>query len=502
MTFIQVIVFLILIGVFVSTPVNAQVTNGHFTSSLSGWTHTEYGWMDRSSIGPCPSAICPLEQDWYGRTQYNNATIGNFYVYMSQDIDVTGYSRIEFGAKAGAYPSENTGGTVKAYLGGNEIDLDQGYAQRTTWYNYSIPVSGTGTQTFKTELYCWKDAAGPSGSALGVIAIDHVILIENPVLSGYVHDNYGYPIGPAYLSLNESVYSTESNDSGYYEITNIVPGTYLLTITSGNNYDYTATIDITSDTEHNVTVTRLPPAVISGPSIIDSSVSSLRIGWTENSVTDSVKIYKSTNTNLIYTMDTAYTYINSYIATGLGIETSYTFWIQPMDGTVSGLKYEISGTTGVADTFIPLPITTPTPVFEPPTDNETTIINDLIEIITEILPEPLKELPEKVLELIEETIIYVSTPFNWLLLITAYIGAFISKSIFDEDEDYAEIITNTLLFGTIGWIVVLLINFFIPIISQNEILAILIFTTSGFIIASIASSIQPETKTRAPRRPH
>lgn len=159
------------------------------------------------------------------------------------------------------------------------------------------------------------------------------------------------------------------------------------------------------------------------------------------------------------------------------------------------------------DVWIPLPIYPPTPTpTEIPDDNETTIIEEIIEpikdIIDEIIEPILELLPEELVEIIEETITYISTPFNWLVLITAYIGAFIGKSIFNNDEDYAEIITSTLLLGTIGWIIVLLINFFIPIISQNEIISILIFTTSGFIIAAIASSIQPETETRTPRRPH
>ena len=333
--------------------------------------------------------------------------------------------------------------------------------------------------------------------------LDDLSTTELPTLSGYVKDNYGDPIGPAYLSLNESGGSTESNDSGYYEITDITIGTYLLTVTSGNNYDYTAVVDITSDTEHNVTMTRKLPDFISGPSIIDESATSLTIGWTENSVVDSVKIYQGTNTNLIYTMDTSYTYTNYHEVSSLDYETQYTFWVQPLDGTVAGTKYEITGTTDAWDVSIPPPVgtTTPTPIPPIEDDNET-IIGDIIEIITELLPEPLKELPEKVLEIIEETITYVSTPFNWILLITAYVGAFIGKSIFNDDEDYAEIITSTLLLGTIGWIIVLLINFFVPIISQNEVISILIFTTSGFIIAAIASSIQPETETRAPRRPH
>ena len=347
----------------------------------------------------------------------------------------------------------------------------------------------TGTSYNSTGFEVWLDDVSTSEAPYGD-------------LTGYVHDNYGYPIGPAYLSIDLSGFTTESDDFGYYELNDIPNGNYVLTVTSGNNYDYTANISVTNDLEHNVTVTRKSPEIISGPSIIESSVTSLRIGWTENSVTDSVKIYKGTSTNLIYTMDTSYTYINSYTATGLDCGSINTFWIQPMDDAVAGPKYVISDVTDECAVSAPLPIFTATPTSTPTEtpddgveDEEGLIeiidefVDNVIEDITEIIDETLIE-PTKVI--IEEVITHVSTTFNWLLLGFIYLSTLVGR-IVSKVEDLVEIIIDTALYGTVAMIVILLMSFIgLSFIFSSELISVIIFIIVGFVFGIIPEFLKSE----------
>lgn len=334
--------------------------------------------------------------------------------------------------------------------------------------------------------------------------LDDVSTSEAPYgdLTGYVHDNYGYPIGPAYLSIDLSGFTTESDDFGYYEINDIPNGDYLLTVTSGQNLDFTANISITNDLEYNVTLTRKSPEIISGPSVIESSQSSLRIGWTENSVTDSVKIYKGTSTNLIYTMDTSYTYINSYTDSSLNCGTPYDYWIQPFDDAVAGSKYEVSGITDNCDVLVVPPVYTATPT---PTPTETPddgvedeeglieiideFVDNVIEDLTELFDETLIE-PTKVI--IEEVIIHVSTTFNWLLLGFVYLSTLVGR-IFNKVEDLVEIIIDTALYGTVAMIVILLMSFVgLSFIFSSELISVIVFIIVGFGFGVIPEFLKSE----------
>ena len=488
------ITFLLLMCLLIPS-VSAEIVNGFFDTDIDGWT-TDLGdgngtieWDDEFGVGGtgyCHMTLPLLSGD-------NENTIS-----VSQNVDVTGYNKIGFYLKkqVGLIP-DHVGGDINAYIGSNDLNIEyvtQDYA------HYIMNVTGSGYQEFSVELYFWNTPGYPSSTTLW---LDNVELLDQYLftLSGYIENTEGSPVR-TYPYLNNSD-STESNDTtGYYEFTGLTEGSYLLSIDGFVYDDYSAVIDISADTEHNITLSRQLP--ILSTTNINPGKNKMLLTWTRNVVVSDILIYRGTNTNQIASVSSGAYLTGYYQDENLDCESPYTYWLQPKDNDILGPKYELSDITTdceAPDVFIPLPPVIPTPPIYEEDANET-IIGEIIEIITELLPEPLKELPEKVLEIIEETITYVSTPFNWLLLITAYIGAFIGKSIFNNDEDHAEIITSTLLLGTIGWIVVLLINFVVPIISQNEVISILIFTTSGFIIAAIASSIQPETKTRAPRRPH
>jgi len=93
--------------------------------------------------------------------------------------------------------------------------------------------------------------------------------------------------------------------------------------------------------------------------------------------------------------------------------------------------------------------------------------------------------------------ILISSPFNWILVIFAYLGATIGRLISNDDyhESLKDILADVGLYGTLGWILILFINLFVSIISGNEIFAVIVFFASGFIVSSILSGRQESGKT-------
>ena len=130
------------------------------------------------------------------------------------------------------------------------------------------------------------------------------------------------------------------------------------------------------------------------------------------------------------------------------------------------------------------PIAAPAPVLPPP-------------VPTPPLPTP--PIHEPILIIIEEFITFISTSYNWIFILLAYLGALIPK-ITTKDETQ-EILVDTALYGTIGWILVLILNIFIPIISTPELLSMSIFFFSGLILSAL-STLNSKPENKKPRRKH
>lgn len=138
--------------------------------------------------------------------------------------------------------------------------------------------------------------------------------------------------------------------------------------------------------------------------------------------------------------------------------------------------------------------TTPTPT-EPPVYSPLPVLPAPIPT-----PEPTSIPPyEPVLIIIEEFIDFISTSYNWIFILLAYLGALIPK--IPTKNETQEILVDTALYGTIGWILVLILNIFIPIISISEILSMVIFFFSGLIL-SVLSNLNSEPEKKRPRRKH
>ena len=137
----------------------------------------------------------------------------------------------------------------------------------------------------------------------------------------------------------------------------------------------------------------------------------------------------------------------------------------------------------------------PTPIPTPiPTSTYRPTITPIIAIPpTEFpTPEPIPLeilLPEQLEDTIfEEIISYLSKAFSWLFILAAYIGAFIASIILmRENEDFDDIKYSILFFGTLGWIIPLLINSInlIQLVTQSFLLNAIIFAGFGFMIYAI-----------------
>ncbi|MCK5012985.1 MAG: DNRLRE domain-containing protein, partial [Candidatus Omnitrophica bacterium] len=113
-------------------------------------------------------------------------------------------------------------------------------------------------------------------------------------------------------------------------------------------------------------------------------------------------------------------------------------------------------------------------------------------------PDATPELPiteKEELTIFEEVLLFISTAFSWLFILAAYVGAFASSSILiREIEDFEEIKYDILLFGTLGWVVPLFINFtgLITLVTESFWLNAILFAAFGFVIYAIGDAFSKD----------
>jgi len=281
----------------------------------------------------------------------------------------------------------NDDGTLKLISGDYWGTFKGWYWSGSTWVSDSSIKSGLGDVGWRSTPHVYLD-----GSDFKVIVGEDSGLfvgyneLHLYALSGTITNENG-AVSNATIVLSGAGGSTTSNETGYYEITSILPSSYTINVTESLHYDYSDSVSITSDTEKNILLTLIPtePVVASPP-------------------------------------------------------------------------------------FVPLEEATLEPV--------------------PITPE------EPVIIIIEEIMILISSPFNWILILFTYLGATLGKVMTgNEEHGLKDILADVGLYGTLAWIVVLFINLFISIIPSDELFSIIVFFASGFIVASILSGRQELGKT-------
>lgn len=102
---------------------------------------------------------------------------------------------------------------------------------------------------------------------------------------------------------------------------------------------------------------------------------------------------------------------------------------------------------------------------------------------SEPIPEPT---PSKTI--VEEVVSFITEPFNWILIVFAYLGAFLGRSLLTSpDEDLKDLAIDTALFGTVAFVLVLIINSFIPLVAMGEFVAVFSFAAAGFVLSLLRS---------------
>ena len=112
-----------------------------------------------------------------------------------------------------------------------------------------------------------------------------------------------------------------------------------------------------------------------------------------------------------------------------------------------------------------------------------------IEATTVPIPTPIPtEQQDPITTIIEEIMILISSPFNWILILFAYLGATIGRLISNDDYDeMGNILASVSLYGTLAWILILFINLVVPIITDSGIVSIIIFFLAGFVVSLVMS---------------
>ena len=164
-------------------------------------------------------------------------------------------------------------------------------------------------------------------------------------------------------------------------------------------------------------------------------------------------------------------------ASGVVVDSDYIYVVSRDDDALTIFEY----TPPIPPTPTPTstPIPTVTPVVAPPPISTS--------VPTPAIPIP----PQEKITIIEELMTFLITPLSWIFILFSYLGALIGKLISNSNEgDITELIADIALYGTIGWILILLINFFIPLITINEMFSIIIFFISGFVVAMVLSTTE------------
>ena len=132
-------------------------------------------------------------------------------------------------------------------------------------------------------------------------------------------------------------------------------------------------------------------------------------------------------------------------------------------------------------TFIPtviIPIVAPPPLI--PVEIPTPMVTEEVELTI------FEETAEKVNDLSILITNLIGKGLSWTFILATYIGAIASHLLIKGKDEEPDVL-NVLLFGTLGWALLLLINFsgYITIVTTSFILNALIFGIAGFVVYTV-----------------
>lgn len=289
---------------------------------------------------------------------------------------------------------------------------------------------------------------------------DLTLLNGNHLIYGLVNDTDNNPLNSVTVTVDGSSVSTDA--TGYYQIITAA-GTHTITASKSGYTTNSSSITVAaSDVEYNIQ--------LSDTSTLD--------GYVTNNLGDSIS-----STSVL-------------LSNGAGSDTSnitgYYNIFNIDDGT-----YTITATAAnhedYSDTVSITTDITKNIVLTYINPESTLVIAVPPTTLPTIMPTPGIVIEPPKLTIIEQIMTLISA--SWLPILFAYIGAFLAKLIADRENDsLKKILADVAIYGTPGWILVLIVNLFINIISVSELFSIAAFFSSGFIISLIMNLREFDSK--------
>ena len=182
---------------------------------------------------------------------------------------------------------------------------------------------------------------------------------------------------------------------------------------------------------------------------------------------------------------------NSTISSGLGYPDVFqeieVFVLDERYHAIVGSNTKINAWSG--DDYVPP--STPEPTPEPTT---IPVIAIPPPLVSTPVPTPVSFEPQKELIIFEEIAILIGKALSWAFILASYIGAITSHLLLKGKEEEESGLLNVLLFGTIGWVLLLLINTtgYITIVTESFLLNAIIFAVFGFVIYAIGNAFSKD----------
>lgn len=288
----------------------------------------------------------------------SNGTVTDTSGIINFTVNQTVIFNIEYG-KTGSLGTKTINQTIN--VGDNSTNIT-GLDNNTVYYYSVFAYNSTNTSLFSnsTVLNFTTNNNVSSSQVIG-----------NYSVSGYIKDSLGSVVSS--VSVVNGTNSTNTNSSGYYQITNMSNGSYNFTFSkSGFNTNYSnITIDGINATVNVTLLDTTSPLSITNLLASSSTTTSITWTWTNSSSTDIN--YTSIYIDNIFQANTSN---NLYTKSGLSSSTSYTIstrtvdiygninltWINSTNSTSSSSSSSGGGGGGGSpptDTPIPTPIPIP-----------------------------------------------------------------------------------------------------------------------------------------------
>ena len=482
-----VLIFLLLIFAFINTAsaVNAWTPNASIVSGLSdvGTDSAPTVFLDGSTrkliSGDNDGTFTGW--DWNGSAWVSNASI------------VSGLSDVGFHSAPTVFLD---GSTLKLIAGDWDGTFTGWYWSGSAWVEDASIISGLSDVGGVSKPTVFLD-----GSTLKLIAGENTPFVFTDTLNGWYWNGATWVSDASVVSgTSDSVQGTSpsvfTKDGTLKLISGTYWGTYSSWYWSGSTWISDSSIRSgLSDVGYHST----PCVYLDGSDLklIVGSEAGIFEGWSElilytlsgTILNESGAVNNATITLSGAGGSTTSNETGYYEITGITSDTYSISVTEASHEDYSGTATITSDTEkNILLTFVPseiIPIIAPPPIVPVEEPTPFVEIEKQVKIIEEIMIEIENFTFEKVM-------IFLGKALSWAFVLTSYIGAFMSHILIKgKEEDKEPSVFNVLLFGTIGWALLLLINFsgYITIVSTNFMLNSLIFGIAGFVIYTILDMV-------------